>query len=126
MAAREELEAFVRDGLARGVSRAQLEAVLGQAGWDRREIADALARFADIDFPVPVPRPRAYLSAREAFLSLVVFSTLYVSTYHFGRLAFALVDRAFPDPAAAEWAVREAQTTMRWSVSSLIVAFPIF
>ena len=126
MAAREELETFVRDSLARGTSRAQIEAVLDRAGWDRREIAGALARFAEIDFPVPVPRPRAYLSAQEAFLYLVLFSTLYVSAYHFGRLAFTFIDRAFPDPAAAEWAVRGARATMRWSVSSLIVAFPIF
>lgn len=35
---------------------------------------------ADLVFPVPVPRPRQQVSAREAFLYLVMFSMLYVSS----------------------------------------------
>ena len=99
MAVREELQAFVRDGLVRGVPRTRIEEVLLQAGWDPREVKAALAEFAEIDFPVPVPRPKPYLSAQEAFLYLVLFSTLYVSAYHFGKLLFQLINRAFPDPA---------------------------
>jgi hypothetical protein len=126
MAAREELEAFVRDGLGRGTSRAQLEEVLIRAGWDRREVAAALGRFAEIDFPIPVPRPRTSLSAQEAFHYLVVFSTLYVSAYQVGHLVFAFIERAFPDPAAPEWLLQSGREAIRWSVSSLVVAFPIF
>ena len=60
----------------RGIRWAHIAEALLRAGWDRREVAGALGAFAEIDFPVPVPRPRPYLSAREAFIYLVLFSTL--------------------------------------------------
>ena len=126
MAIREELLAFVRDGLVHGVPRAQIEDVLLKAGWDQREVKNALAGFADVAFPIPVPRPKPYLSAREAFIYLVLFSTLYVSAYNFGNLLFQFINRAFPDPAAPQWATRNTRESIRWAVSSLIVAFPIF
>jgi hypothetical protein len=72
-----------------------------------------------------VPRPRPYLDAREAFLYLVLFSTLYVSAYHLGSLLFEIINTAFPDPANAIPAPY-ARQSMRWSISSLIVAFPVF
>ncbi len=120
-----ELQSFVREALARGISRAQVEAALRQARWSSEQIANALGGFADIDFPLPVPTPTPYLSAREAFLYLVLFTTLYVSAYDVGSLVFEFIDRAFPDPAArtaAEWSL----TRIRWSVSQLIIAFPVF
>jgi hypothetical protein len=126
MAAREELDRFVRDALGRGIARADVEGALTAAGWERREVKGALAAFADIDFPMPVPRPKPYLSARDAFVYLVLFSTLYISAYNFGRLLFLLIERAFPDPAAPGWIVQGAREAIRWRVSSLVVAFPIF
>lgn len=126
MAIREELVGFVRDGLARGLTRKQIEDVLLKAGWDPREAKGALASFAEIDFPLPVPRPKPYLSAREAFVYLVLFSTLYISAYAFGDLLFDLINRAFPDPTDSAWVVSHARESIRWSVSSLIVAFPVF
>jgi len=126
MAIREELLAFVRDALVRGLPRTQIEGVLLEAGWDTREVKSALAGFAEIDFPVPVPRPKPYLSAREAFLYLVLFSTLYVSAYNFGSLLFQFINRAFPDPADPQCVMRGLRDTIRWSVSSLVVAFPVF
>jgi hypothetical protein len=125
MASRDDLQAFVRDGLARGLGRAPLEDVLLRAGWDAREVREVLGTFADVDFPIPVPRPKPYLSAREAFIYLVLFSTLYISAYHVGRLLFLFIEQAFPDPAAG-WAAYGWRERMRWSVSSLVVAFPIF
>ncbi len=126
MAIREELLGFVRDGLARGLNRKQIEDVLLQAGWDAREVKGALAGFAEVDFPLPVPRPKPYLSAREAFVYLVLFSTLYISAYAFGSLLFDLINRAFPDPTDSAWVVSHFRESVRWSVSSLIVAFPVF
>ena len=126
MAVREELSGFVRDGLARSLNRKQIEDVLLRAGWDPREVKDALAGFAEIDFPLPVPRPKPYLSAREAFVYLVLFSTLYISAYAFGSLLYDLINRAFPDPADPAWMVSHLRESVRWSVSSLIVAFPVF
>ena len=100
----QQMEMFVRDALARGLSREAIEKALTQAGWTPPQIRDALGAFAEVDFPVPVPRSRPYLSAREAFLYLVLFTTLYLSAYHVGSLCFDFINRAFPDPAQVnEW-----------------------
>lgn len=121
-----DLEIFVRDALLRGQSRAAVEAALEQAGWPREQVRDALDAYADVAFAVPVPRPRPYLSAREAFLYLVLFATLYVSAYHLGSLLFDLINRALPDPADRQYEFMRLGSSMRWSVASLLVAFPVF
>lgn len=126
MATDDQLSDFVRDALARGLPRPQIEQALLQAGWSRDQARSALAAYAEVDFPVPVPRPKPYVSAKEAFLYLVLFSTLYVTAYNLGRLVFSFIDHAFPDPALAEDFVEYSQFAIRWSVSSLVIAFPVF
>jgi hypothetical protein len=125
-AATQDLEWFVREALAKGASREAIETTLAAAGWPPEQVRSALGAYADVAFVVPVPRPRPYLSAREAFLYLVLFATLYVSAYHLGSLLFDLVNHAFPDAADAEYAVRHLGHSMRWSVASVIIAFPVF
>jgi hypothetical protein len=117
---------FVRDALASGRARADIEAVLLRAGWAREQAREALAAFADVDYPVPVPRPRLSLSARDAFLYLTLFLTLYISAWHLGALSFDLIDHAFPDPAERGLTSAWTLAAIRWSVASLMVAFPIF
>lgn len=126
MATSDDVTGFVRDALARGLPRAQIEIVLRDAGWQPAQVTGALARFADVEFPIPVPAPRPYVSARDAFVSLILFMTLYITAYNLGGLLFHLIDIAFPDPAAAAVSVRYASHAMRRSIASLIVAFPIF
>jgi hypothetical protein len=125
MAANEELIGFVREALGRGLPRSQVEAVLRQAGWDARQVGAALSTFAPVDFPIPVPRPRTSLSAREAFIYLLLFSTMYVVAFQFGSLLFDFINQAFPDPASSLTA-RIERESIRFSVSSLIVALPVF
>jgi hypothetical protein len=125
MAANDQLIGFVRDALARGVERPRVEAALRQAGWDAKQVSAALAAFAAVDFPIPVPRPRTSLSAREAFMYLLLFSTMYIVAFQFGSLLFAFINRAFPDPAAG-LNERFQRESIRFSVSSLIVALPVF
>jgi hypothetical protein len=123
----DELTEFVKAALARGVPRTEIDAVLQNAGWTFDQTRAALAGFADADFPIPVPRPRPYLDAREAFLYLVLFSTLYWSTYHLGSLLFDIINVTLPDPASdRSAALPYVRSSMRWSISSLIVAFPVF
>ena len=117
----QELELFVREALARGCTREDVERAMLAAAWTQEQARSALGAYAATDFPVPVPRPRPYLSAREAFLYLVLFSTLYLSAYNFGSLLFDFINRAFPDPVVREF----GEDRMRWSVASLIIAFPI-
>jgi hypothetical protein len=125
MAENEDLSGFVREALTRGLSRAQIEEVLLKAGWDPDQVREALAAYADLDFPVPVPRPKPYLSAREAFLHLVLFTALYLSAYHLGCLLFQFVERTLPDPAAGDSDLYWSET-LRWSLSFLVIAFPVF
>ena len=125
MAIADELITFVRDALARGVARPEVEQVLRRAGWSAEQVAGAMTAFADVDFAVPVPRPRPYTSARDAFMYVVMFTTLYISAWSLGSLAFEFIDRAFPDPARQRY-TEFSIATIRWSVSSLVVAFPVF
>ena len=129
MAANDELLLFVKDALARGVARADLDTALRAAGWPQPAIAGALGSFADAGLPLPVPRPRPSLEAREAFLYLVLFSTLYVAAFNLGSLLFDLINYWLPDPsrlppgAVAQVYLGQA---IRWSASALIVATPVF
>ncbi len=122
--ATQDLESFVREAL-RHAPRDQVERTLLDAGWPAHQVASALAAFASSDFPIPVPRPRPYLSARDAFLYLVLFTTLYLSAYHLGSLLFELINHVFPDPSVVRYGDTPAER-MRWSVASLLVAFPVF
>lgn len=124
--AMQELELFVREALARGQSRASIEAALAAAGWQPEQTRSALAAYADVSFPVPVPRPRPYLSAREAFLYLLLFATLYVAAWNLGSLLFDLITQAFPDPADQDWRVNRLADSIRWSTASVIIAFPVY
>jgi len=128
VAVNDELMTFVKEGLARGVPRAEIEQALGRAGWGAAEVRVALGSFADVAFPIPVPRPRPYVSARDAFLYLVLFSTLYTVAFNFGSLMFDLINQWVPDPAAPEsrMPAEYLAQAIRWSVSTLIVATPVF
>ena len=118
-----DLEPFVRDALMRGCARQDIAAALHAAGWAPEQVQEALSAFSEVAFAVPVPRPRAYLSAREAFLYLVLFTTLYLSAFHFGALLFQLINRAFPD---ASMPLGFFTPAIRSSVATILVAFPVF
>lgn len=120
----EELRQFIKESLERGQERAAIRDVLLEAGWPEREVSSNLAAFADVDFPVAVPRPRPYLHAREAFLYLISFIALYVFAFSLGAVFFGLINYHFsssiyrydPGPSAA-------QTT---ALAAVIVAFPLY
>ena len=119
----QDLELFVREALLRGCSRAEIEKAMLDAGWTADQAKSAMGAFADVPFSVPVPKPRPYLSAKEAFLYLVLFTTLYLSAFHFGSLLFDFINGAFPD---IDQRIRDQGDSMRWSVASLVIAFPVF
>lgn len=127
MAVNQELAGFLKAGLDRGLPRERLKGVLLEAGWAPDQVRDALGRFADVAFPIPVPRPTPYVMAREAFVYLVLFTTLYISAFNLGNLVFQLINRAFPDPALDPvFALETSRRAMRWAISLLVVAFPVF
>jgi hypothetical protein len=118
------LEKFVRDSLRSGASRAEIERVLREAGWSNDQVADALAAYSPVAFAIPVPRPRSQVSARDAFLYLVMFGMLYFSAFNFGNLIFQLIHLALPDAVADQY--RRIAYQLRWSTSAVLVTFPIF
>ncbi len=120
-----ELSLYVRDALSKGVSRKTIRGNLKKAGWPEEEIKNALGTYAVIQSVVPVPKRRPYLSAREAFLYLVLFLTLYISAYSFGSLLFQFISRAYPD-IIAPYAYDGTVDAIRWSTSALVIAFPVF
>lgn len=120
-----DLRTFVRDALARGASPAQLRQALRDARWADAEIDAALAEWHDAGLGVPVPRRRIALSSREAFLYLLMFVALHMVAFHTGALLFALVGRWWPDPMLA-MPRGNVLDGVRFSVASLLVAFPVF
>ena len=115
---------FVKEALSAGKSRADISKALKQAGWPDDQARAALEQFADVDFPVPVPRPRLYGSAREAFLYVVYFALLGIVAGNIGSLALAWIDLRFADDLVREsW--RSGASTLRWAISSLVVGFSL-
>ncbi len=127
----EELSRFVRDALARGAGREDIRNALVDAGWQAGDIDRALGAWADREFAAPIPRPRPYLGAREAFLYLLLFASLYGAAISFGNVAFVLINRAFTDPAfmgeaAMQAAVAASTEMLRWGLAWLVISFPAF
>lgn len=119
-----ELKQFVADSLKEGSTRKEIADVLEDMGWEPGEVEEALDAYADVSFSIPVPKRKPYLSAREAFLYLLLFLTLYISAYSFGSLLFQYINRAFPD-VLLQYDNGSSQA-IRSSLAALIVAFPIF
>ena len=119
-----DLRSFIKESLEQGRSKESIHTVLMEAGWEDGEVRNGLSAFADVDFPVAVPRPTPYLHARDAFLYLVSFIALYVSAVSFGLLVFGLIDHTFPDPL--DFRDRFPSTGEATSIASVIVAFPLY
>jgi hypothetical protein len=125
MAANKTLLRFVREALGRDATQDEIRAALSSAGWGTEDVERALGAFADVAFPIPVPKPRPDLSPRDAFVYLVIFSTLGIAAFHFGALVFELINRVFPDTVFDSNAERSADAVRR-AIASLIVTFPIY
>jgi len=118
------LEEFVREALNRGAKPEAISAELVAAGWPQREVDAALAQWAVASFGLAVPKPKAYVSAREAFLYIVMFILLGLVAFNLGSLLFALIDNAIEDVLDA--AVGETlHGQMRGALAALAVATPL-
>jgi hypothetical protein len=125
------LAEFVNKALSAGASREETQRALLEAGWARDQVNDALSSFSEVEFIMPVPRPKARLSARDAFLYLVMFAMLYISAFHLGNLLFQFINLGFPDPLLERQGysfdpTAAAKDAIRFATASLIVAFPVF
>lgn len=117
------LNAFVHHALQQGLARPQIVEALTKGGWSAQEIQEALDQYVETDFPLPVPRKRASMSPREAFLFLMLFSALYTWMFALGSVAFDLLNLGMPE--VGEYFGR-AITSLRAGIASVVVAFPLF
>jgi len=124
----QSLDLFIREALNRGMARTQIAGALLAAGWTDKEVSAALDDYADTDFSIGVPRLRAYVSAREAFLYLVLFILLGVVAWNLGSLLFALIDVAIPDELddAYAYGFQGRDSQIRYAISGLAVGVPLF
>lgn len=122
-----DLQPFLKQALEQGETKDSITQALKQAGWPDEEITSTLRTFVTVDgFALPVPRREPYLSAREAFLYLVLFLTLYITAVSFGSVLFAFIERAIPDVLQGTYANIGTLSTIRTSTAALIITFPIF
>lgn len=121
----QRLERFVEKALERGVPKNEIEQALRQAGWSAEQTKKILASFADISFSIPVPTPQISLSARDAFLYLLMFSSLYFWTWNLGDLLFSVINNLIPDISSPSWQ-SWIWNQQRWSTASVIIALPLF
>ena len=120
------LDAFIKEALNRGEDRDRVRIALVSAGWGDREVEAALGDWAVTDFGMAVPKPKAYVSAREAFLYLVQFLLLGVVTWNLGSLLFALIDVVVTDVLDTSpfvFAARESH--IRGAIAGLVVGTPL-
>ena len=120
----DQLAEFVGQALSAGKSREQISTALSDAGWSEGETSDALAAWSEAAFTPPVPRPRAYVSAKEAFAYGLFFVSLGMIVWHTAALGFELIN-LWLDDSLADWNQFD-EGMLRWSVASLIVFVPLF
>lgn len=65
---------------------------------------------------------------RDVFLHLLAVLTLYASAVAFITLIFQYVNVLIPDPLEMQrgYILQSAYQTIRWSVASLVVIFPVY
>lgn len=117
---------FVRDALLAGKSRTEIRSALRDSGWSPGEIDTALATFSEIAFTPPIPRPRLRLTARDAFVYLLLFTALGISAGHLISLIFSILDLMLPAPADYAYLERYAADRIRWAIATLVVSVPAF
>ena len=118
----QELLDFVEKALSRNIQKEKIESILLQAGWPKDQVDNVLDSFADLDFPIPVPKPRYAHTARETFMYLLMFTALFIFAINLGSALFYLIEKALPDDPTYGPHVSQ----IRWAVSLMIVSLPIF
>lgn len=67
--------------------------------------------------------PPSKSSPRDVFLYLLAIGTLYISVWRFIDLLFEYINHIFPDALDYSWGFNSA---IRWSISSLLIVFPVY
>lgn len=122
----EQLAAFVHEGLKSGHDPHAIGTALRAGGWSEREVSEALSGWLPAQpglDRLPVPRPRPYVSARDAVLYGLLFIALGNVAWGIGSLGLQVIDGLIADPADF---YRGRSYSSQWSIASLIVFTPVF
>ena len=92
----EKLIRFVDHARENGWDHASIFMFLLSSEWKEKQIAEALAAR---ELELPIPERPGIGSAREAFLHLLAFTSLYASAISLVLLFFWFIQFWFPDPA---------------------------
>ena len=65
-------------------------------------------------------------SPKDVFLHLLSIAALYTSAGSFIALVFQYINIYLPDPLSGDYYLSGVYSTIRWSISSLIVVFPVY
>lgn len=96
--------------------------LLLSAGWKEKEIAKALSSES---LEMEVPTPPDVGGAREAFLHLLSFASLYTVVVSTIILYFQYINRLFPDAAQNVYSSEAGFSTIRSAMAASIVSFPL-
>src|SRR5277367_2424056 len=95
---------FLDQSLTAGIPHDSVVGMLTARGWREKEIYAALSDHFNRTTGLDVPRSRgAGAGARDAFLYLLIFSTLSIWTTELGAMAFTLFDRWLADPLYSQF-----------------------
>jgi hypothetical protein len=117
------LTTFISHARDKGMDHQTIRMLLLSAGWKEKDISGALAS-ETLSMPVPVPSDAG--SARDAFLHLLSFATLYTTVISMIVLSFQYIQKLFPDASEMNYYYDGSSSVVRWSMASIIVAFPLF
>lgn len=121
----ENLSRFIDHARQKGMDHATILLLLRSSGWKEREIAEA---FASGELEMPIPERAGIGSARDTFFHLLAFTALFGWAISLIFLFFRYIELAFPDPAMwkSTYAFEEALSSIRASLATLMVCYPVF
>src|SRR5262249_4400621 len=124
------LNEFIQSAVRVGKSRADTKAALKTAGWADEEINEAFANYAEVDFPVLVPKPSANVSVRYLALNLFFFLVLFLVIWAGCSLLFRMLDYYLPDGQGRMQGLfyssyRSLRESLRCYLAMIVVCTPL-
>jgi hypothetical protein len=119
----DQLQDFIRHARGKGLDHGTIRLLLVGAGWKEKEIVGAMASEG---LDAPVPEPAGARGARDAFLYLLTFTALYITVSSVIVLYYTYLNYLYPDPAWNDWSAEMAVSTVRYAISAVLIAFPLF
>jgi hypothetical protein len=124
----QELRRFIEAALSKGASDRFVADMLKAGGWAEKEIFAAFREHYEQATGVSLPaRRESAESSRDAFLYLIIFSTLATWTVALGSLLFKLIDRWFPDVVSMRGGYYPYdRLDLSFQIACILVAFPVY